>query len=217
MTWQSETRAWALAAAGAFALSAIGYRVLTLPKIPDLNSTVSHIDAATGAWANASKQQVQSVAAIERDLRAEMWHLDRTLGTIDGTLRAAQGTLGSVTEAVGVANRQMQAVGPLLDSARTATDAIPAVLRTLPPAIENANGAVTDFRTYMAQDQPDLAATLGNVRDVTGSAAGITADARKVTDKVTADYLKPIPWYMWPVKRMGELWDISAAVARHTP
>ena len=207
MTWQSEVRAWAVASAAAFALSAIGYRVV---KAPDLSGVVSHIDTATGAWSDASKQQVQSVAAIERDLRAEMWHLDRTLTTVDGTLRTAQGTLSGVTEAVGTANKQLASVGPLLDSARTATDSIAPVLQTLPPA-------VTDFRSYMAQDQPALLATLNNVESVTNSTAGIVADARKVSDKVTANYLKPVPWYMWPLKRMGEVWDISAAIARHTP
>lgn len=214
MTWQSEVRAWALASAGVFALSAIGYRVV---KLPDINGTVNHINAATGAWSDASKQQIQSVAAIERDLRAEMWHLDRTLGIVDVTLRTAQGTLSGVTEAVSTTDKQLASVGPLLDSARAATDAIPSTLLAAQNTLTNGNGAVTDFRTYMAQDQPALAATLVNVQSVTNSTAGITEDARKVTDKMTQNYLKPVPWYMWPVKRLGDVWDISAAIARHAP
>jgi ABC-type transporter Mla subunit MlaD len=202
-------------------LSAIGYRVL---RAPDLSGVVSHIDTATGAWSAASKQQVQSVAAIERDLRAEMWHVDRTLTTVDGTLKTAQGTLAGATEAVGVASEQMRGVGPLLASAQRATDAIPPTLQaaqntlgSIPPLVASGNGALTDFRAYMAQDQPALVATLGNVQRVTDSTAGIAADAQRVTDKVSKDYLKPVPWYMKPAKYFGDFWDITAAVARHTP
>lgn len=215
MTWQSEVRAWALALAGAFALSTIGYRVLTLPKVPDLNGIVTHIDAATGAWSAASKQQVQSVAAIERDLRAEMWHVDRSLTTVDGTLRVAQGTLSELTETVGTANRQIASVGPLLDSARTATDAIPPVLRSLPPMVDEANGAVTDFRQFM--QRPSLLDTIDNTGRITGSAAAIAGNAQKVSDKLTNDFLKPVPWYKVPFKYSGDFIDIAAAVARHTP
>lgn len=45
----------------------------------------------------------------------------------------------------------------------------------------------------------------------------ISEDARKVADRETNAYLKPTPWYMQPVKRFGELWDVTAAIARHTP
>lgn len=215
MTWQSETRAWALAIAGAFALGAVGFRVLTLPQIPDVTPIVAHLDAATGAWANASKQQVQSVAAIERDLRAEMWHIDRTLLTVNDTLRTAQGTLTGATVAVSTVNEQMKAVGPLLASARQATDAISPTLQAAQGALGSIQPAVTDFQDFLKQ--PTLMETLSNVNRMTGSGAAIIGDAQKVSDKMTADYLKPVPWYLKPIKRGGEIIDITAAIARHTP
>lgn len=215
MTWQSEVRAWALASAGVFCLGAIGYRVLTLPKIPDLTSTVTHIDAATGAWSNASAQQATSVSAIERDVRAELWHVDRVLLDGSAALHSAQG-------AIDTANGQLTHVAPLLDAARDAAASVPPAVQQIAgdadgirPILANVDGAVTDVRWFIRQ--PQLADTVGNVASMTQSWAAISIDGRKVTDKMTADYLKPVPWYLWPVKRSGEILDIGAAVARHTP
>ena len=219
MSWQAETRAWAVATAAAFALSAIGFKVAKIPAVPNLSATVTkvngtldNINGATGTWSAASAQQIASFAAIERDLRAELWHVDRVLLATTDTMTAAKG-------AVITANAQMQHIAPLLDSARDATAAIPGTLAYIQADTHtlmlNGNGAVSDVRDFI--NQPSLTGTLTNVQSITQSAAGISEDARKVADKATADYLKPVPWYLYPVKRSGQLLDIGAAVARHTP
>lgn len=215
MTWQSETRAWAVASAAVFCLSVIGFRVLTAPKIPDLTPVVANINKATGAWSQASAQQVASVAAIERDVRAELWHVDRFLLAGSNTLQAAQG-------AINTANLQLTHVAPLLDSARAAVDAIPPAIQHVTedadgvrPILANADGAVGDFRRFMTA--PALTATISNVDAMTAAWAATSGDLRKVADKMTADYFKPVPWYLYPVKKSSELLDIGAAVARHTP
>jgi hypothetical protein len=215
MSWQSETRAWAMASAVAFCLCAVGYRVMTAPKLPDLNSTVAHIDAATGAWADASAQQVRSVAAIERDLRAELWHVDRLLLAGSQTLQAAQG-------AIDTANVQLTHVAPLLDATRGAVEAIPPALQRVTedaegirPLLANADGAVRDFRRFLTA--PALADTLSNVDALTAAWARISTNGAKITDKMTADYFRPVPWYLYPVKKGSELLDIGAAAARHIP
>lgn len=56
-----------------------------------------------------------------------------------------------------------------------------------------------------------------NAAAMTSSFAAISEDGRKMADKETTDFLKPVPWYMKPVKRFGEIWDVTAAVARHVP
>ena len=201
MSWQSEVRAWALAGAGAFALSAIGYRVLTLPKVPDLNGTVSNINAATGAWAKASDQQVKSVTAIERDLRAEMWHLDRTLGTVDGTLQTAQGTLGAVTVAVGTANTQIARVGPLLDSARGATEAIQSTVASAQPVMDSTATAVKHLDALVSD--PAIPKTLDHTEKITGDAQRITKDAADEADKLAHP----------PLKKLGFWGTVDAVIA----
>jgi hypothetical protein len=215
MTWQSETRAWAVASAAVFCLSIVGYRVLTAPVLPDINPTVKNINAATGAWSQASAQQVASVAAIERDLRAQLWHVDRVLNAGENTLKSAQGALDT-------ANVQLTHVAPLLDATRGAVDAIPTTLNHVNTAVDgvapllaNGNGAVTDFRRFITA--PALTGTLSNVDSMTASWAATSGDLRRVADKMTADYFKPVPWYLYPMKKSSELLDIGAAVARHTP
>jgi ABC-type transporter Mla subunit MlaD len=219
MTWQSEVRAWAVASAAVFCLGAIGYKAITFPK---LDGIVGNINTVTKTMADASKAQASSFAAIERDFRVEMWHLDTSLTTVDATLKTAQGTLQTASGTIGAVqgtltatNEQLAHVGPLLDSARLATDHIPPVLDGLQPVEANVNGAVSDVRTFI--NQPSLTQAIANFDNMTNSGAGILWDARQVADKETKDFLKPVKWYMVPVKYTGEFIDIGAAIARHAP
>lgn len=209
MNWQTELRAWVVASAAIFALSAIGYRVMTAP---DLAPVVAHLDKATGAWADASAKQAESMTAIQRDVRTQLWHVDRLLNDGSNTLKAARGTFNTL-------NDQLTHVGPLLDSTRDAVNAIPPAIKQITddtrPVLAQADGAVADVRKFITA--PALTDTLGNVATITGNAAAITTDGRKVSDKMTADFLKPVPWYMWPIKKGSQLLDIGSAVARHTP
>src|SRR6185437_12180779 len=58
---------------------------------------------------------------------------------------------------------------------------------------------------------------LDNSASITGSAAGIFADGKKVTDKATADYLNPKPWWRKLGAYAGDTYDYGALFARHTP
>jgi hypothetical protein len=58
---------------------------------------------------------------------------------------------------------------------------------------------------------------LDNMAGITVHGNAIAGDFQQVADKARADYLRPVPWYMQPVKRAADIMDISAAVARHTP
>jgi hypothetical protein len=58
---------------------------------------------------------------------------------------------------------------------------------------------------------------LSHIDGMTASGDAILADARKVADKETADWMKPVPWWRAPIAKTGQLIDIGAALARHTP
>ena len=219
MNWQQETRAWALASAGVFALSAIGIRVMSAPPLPDLAPVVANLNRGATAWANASAQQVSSIAAIERDIRADTWHVDRLVQQGSQTLSEAQ-------RAIGTLNGSLSHVAPLLDSLRASSDALPPVIRHIGEDADiltdsasaitvNANGGVTDFRRFITA--PALADTVNNAASITGSAAGIMADGRKLADHYTEQDLKPAPWWKKPFVKGGQIIDIGAAVARHLP
>jgi len=59
--------------------------------------------------------------------------------------------------------------------------------------------------------------TLTDLQVTTQNIGGITSDLRQVSDKETAEFLKPVPWWKWPFKRAGQFIDIGAAVARNIP
>jgi len=58
---------------------------------------------------------------------------------------------------------------------------------------------------------------LDNLAGITHHGNAIAGDFQDVADKARADYLRPVKWYMQPVKQAGNIMDIGAAVARHMP
>lgn len=212
MSWQSETRAWTLAVAGVFCLSSIGYKVLTVPNlaptIAQLNGTLANLNAATGQWAAASKQQTASVAAIERDVRAELWHIDRSLTAVDGTLTAAQGAIRGVQTTLSVTDAQLGHVGPLLDSARAATDAIPPTMGKLEGTIDASTQAVKDVDARVTD--PHVAGIISHADGMSASGDKMLADAQyKVHELLHPDKVKLGFW--------GATWAAIKAVHQIEP
>jgi hypothetical protein len=120
---------------------------------------------------------------------------------VTGTANAATGTLGQARVDLGTMNDSIAATKPLLE-ASTAT-------------IGRLGVASDDLDTLLKRkaigdllDQFAGIATHGNA---------IAGDFQQVADKARADYLRKTPWYLQPVKRAGDIMDISAAIARHTP
>lgn len=179
MSWQSEVRAWGLAAAGLFCMGSIGYRVLTIPDlrptIAQLNGTLANLNAATGQWAAASKQQTASVSAIERDVRAQLWHVDRSLTALNGTLSAAQGAIRGVSTTLSVTDAQLAHVGPLLDSARAATDSIPPAIAASTHTIKDLDARVND---------PHIAGIVAHADGMSANGDKMLADAQWKTHQL---------------------------------
>lgn len=170
--------------------------------------TVQHVNEATDVWAQASKKQTEAADELLRDLRAQSWHVDRTLTTFNAQMEHVGPLLDSLRdEAVELRKTTVAATGTLDEGKRT--------IQALQPVLGHSSDAVSHLDAIL-QDR-NISDTISNVQAVTQNAAGISLDARKAADKATADYLRPTKWYMQPVKRFGQFWDIGAAVARHTP
>ena len=224
----AEFRAWALATAGVFCLGAIGYRVLTIPPIPDLSVTIGKANATLDTINRpcGSGKPCGTLANVDKLLVKSGDIIVTTQRQVQQTNRIVNAAADSLTSTSQHLNAQIDALGSVLASVRAATDAVPGTLNAARDAIQSAQGdihgvadqatgATADVRRFI--NQPALRGTLENVQTITGEAAGITADGHRVVDKLTRDYLTPVPWYLVPVKRFGEIWDVSAAVARHTP
>lgn len=212
MNWQSEARAWSLAVAGLFCLGAVGYRVLTIPDlaptVAQLTATLANLNAATGQWAAASKQQTASVSAIERDVRAQLWHVDRSLTALNGTLQAAQGAIGGVKTTLSVTDAQLAHIGPLLDSARAATDSIPISMGKLNSTIDASTQTIKDLDARV--NDPHVAGIVAHADGMSASGDKMLADAQYKTHQLLhPDKVKLGFW--------GATWAVIKAVHQIEP
>lgn len=175
---------------------------------PDACGTLAQINKvaiAAGDVANASAMQVMQGGAL----------IKATTRNIDSIGTSLTGTATRLDATVDTLNAQLPHLGPAIDAARDAAASVAPIMQGVTPILANADGAVTDIRHFITA--PSLTGTVTNVDNMTASWAAISANGQKITDKMTADYFKPVPWYMYPVKKGSELLDIGAAVARHTP
>ena len=168
--------------------------------------TVQHVNEATDVWAKSSQKQADAADALLRDLRVMSWHLDRSFLKLDTVLDTS--------------NEQIKHVGPLLDSVRKSSDAIPGTLDHVDRAADASTGAINasqrvvdDFHVRLTDKRID--ALLDSFRGVADNANGISSNFRVVTDKARQDYLTPkTPW-----RRVGgAIWDaysIAGWAARH--
>jgi hypothetical protein len=229
MTWQSETRAWAVAAAAAFCLGTIGYKAATAPKLPDLAPTVKRTNATLdilNAPCKGDSDSCGTVASVGKLVKkigdiavTTQLQVKQSSTIINAASQSLTSTSGHLNAAIDTAKEQLTHVGPLLDSAKTATDLIPPAVKHISSnadeILANSNGAVTDFRGFLTN--PHLKHTFENVDSMTSSGAGVMWDFRTLGDKYTDEQLKPVKWYMYPEKRAGEILDIGAFAARHAP
>ena len=121
-------------------------------------------------------------------------HLSGTADSLKGTAEALTGTAQGATATLAESQRTIAAAQPLL-------------------AQLTANGASLQATTDTLNDVLKRQA-IGKLLD---NAAGISGDFRTIADKATADFIRPVRWYMQPIKKSGQLIDIGAAIARHTP
>ena len=121
-------------------------------------------------------------------------HLSGTADSLSGTAHAATGTLDAATDTIAEGKRTIAAAQPLL-AQLTATGA----------SLQAATDTLNDTLKRQA-----IGALLDN-------AAGISGDFRTIADKATADFIRPVPWWQQPIKKSGQIIDIGAAIARHTP
>ena len=121
-------------------------------------------------------------------------HLSSTADSLSLTAHAATGTLDAATDTIGEGKRTIAAAQPLL-----------AQLTANSASLQTTTDTLNDVLKRQA---------IGKFLD---NAAGISGDFRTIADKATADFIRPVPWWQQPIKKSGQLIDIGAAIARHTP
>jgi ABC-type transporter Mla subunit MlaD len=212
------------------ALLAVAFTVVYVPIMAK--------KAATDAAAEVSRQ---SAAQLKPEIRT----FDATMQKVGDTADAATAFLNQSTATMKTVQDQATQIGTeskteakeiqqLTQSAQTLTqkagivmDSTNDAIRNLKPVENNAAAELaalkttTDTLNQTAQgvnrQLPYVRNMLASVSGIAGHWNAISGDFEKVSDRVTKNYLAPVPWWKWPIKRLGETWDIGAAVARHTP
>ena len=171
------------------------------PVIHKADIAFGNLADATGDWSDSSKQQARDVrallAASGRTLDAvteDAYAAKTTLHSIGKTADAGTGSLYALTDTLGEGKRTIAAAQPLLASYTRSGDDLDALLK------RKAIGEIMD-----------------HAAGILSHTEAMTADGHKVADKATADYFRPTRWYMQPIKKSGDIIDIGAAIARHTP
>lgn len=199
---------------GAASLAALAYLCITLAlavrtveahiseNSMALGDTIAHVNQAAAEWATASKQQAASASAIERDIRVELWQVDRTLRTAAG--------------AIATANEQLAHVGPLLDATRATTEQATSTLKTTQQTIQAMQAPITEATATLQALQaatghlddlvsdPHIAATLVNIDGVTSHVNSTSADVQAVVH----GYLHPT----WAHRIFGWTLDVTHAL-----
>ena len=178
--------------------------------------------------ANAISQQneqlKQSAAAINSPLGAINAPCVGFHGSVTcGPIAQLSQTAKNVGIVAGQSALQVKQSGVLIDAAaKSVTEVSAHVNRTADALTQTAQGAtdtLAEGRRTIAAAQPVLAAftrdgddlhellkshaidqTLTSVASMTESGAGILANGKTVSDKITYDFTHPVPWYKQPMK-----------------
>jgi|SRR5579859_2372504 len=179
------------------------------------NATLTNLDKGTAVWAASAKSQAGAIEDLATDAHGMLSHANTAFDGVAGVAQHTQGTADAATS--------------LLASAKRSTDAIPATLEDVNDVLGSsrslllsgtallASGNKTNADLQSLLESHAIQNTLDNVAAITANSNGVMVDFRKVADKETADWLKPVPWWKQPIAKGGQLIDIAAAIARHTP
>jgi hypothetical protein len=173
-----------------------------------LNATASNLDRATGAWADSAKAQAAAIQDVTLAMQGTMSSVDLTLASVRSNSDALNGEIGALHKTTDAATGSLKA---LTETVQTANGTIAAGK----PLLEAYTRSGNDLDALLKDDA--IHRTLNYTADTMGDFHAITFDFARVTHAETERFLKPVPWWKWPLARAGQFIDIGAAVARNMP
>jgi ABC-type transporter Mla subunit MlaD len=207
--WAAGTTLAAFLVYGSFGLCR--HAIEALDAIKDTahqtQPVLANVTAVTNSVRDSSKTQADNLIAIERDVRTEMWDLNRTLLTTRGTLTAAQGAFAGVQGTLTHANGTMDAATSFLGSAQTQVtqngDSLTATMEQY-----TANGASLQHAT----DDLDNLLKSQAVNDIPVQVDFSLVDFNRILNKTANDFTSKKPWYR---KYPSLAFDAGGFVLRH--
>ena len=216
-----KTAIWAvsitLAAFASWGLS--GFTKHTIEAIDTIKDTarqaqpvLGNVAAVTNDVRSTSKAQSESLLEIERDVRVEMWDLNRTLLSTRGMIQEAQGTIGEARTTLTHVNGTADAATGLLASTNT--------------AVKTNSSDFSRNLLLLEQSQTSMKTTIDDFDVILKSPAlsdsfvqvdsNLTSFAR-ISKKAADDFTLPQPWWRKVGRYAGDAADFGALLSRHTP
>ena len=173
-----------------------------------INASAINLDKATAAWSKSAQSQADAVTDLVTDAHGTLSQANTALQGISGVAQHVSGTADAATG--------------LLASARATTDTLPPLIgdiRTQVQGIGPAEASIASAGAHLDEllKRKAIEQILDNVAGMTSNANGILVDGRKVSDKLTNDFVAPKPWWKKIGPSLSDVWDFSALAARHTP
>lgn len=162
-----------------------------LPASCGLIPAVDQVAAATGSTTAAIGQQIAQTQPLIQSAAAAVTN---TAGNLNKTIDAATGAVTQARDDLKSLDTPISDAGPLLEAYTRSGRDLNAIL-----------------------ERPAIGRLLDSSAAVTQNAAGISADGKKITDKLTSDYLSPQPWWKKVGRFASDTYDYGALFARHTP
>lgn len=136
------------------------------PKPHAVDPVIGNLNQATGAWAASSKQQAQSAAAIERDVRVQLWQLNRYWPKLSAVT-------DNLTQELGFLQQTTNAATDLTQALETDAETANGTIAAAKPVLDNYAAAGADLdRLLKSQDLAEaisgVAGTSQNVKKLSG-------------------------------------------------
>ena len=180
-----------------------------------INASAVNLDKATKAWSDSAKGQADAVEDLVTDAHGTLAGVDNTLDALQVDAKAVQGSADALTGEIGSLHATTDALPPLVADIDTDAKAAKDVMEDTNLTLSSYSNAADDLDQLLKRKSIDQ--TLDNMAALTQNANGILVDGRKVSDKLTNDFVAPKPWWKKIGPSLEDVWDYGALVARHTP
>jgi hypothetical protein len=159
----------------------------TCGLIPAVRSVAVSAGGAVDAMKNQVNQTQPLIENAAKAIASTSEHADKAIDAAAGATLQAQTDLATL-------NGTIAAGQPLLETYKRSGDDLNEIL-----------------------EQKAIKKILDHAAGVLESSDGIAADGKKITDKLTVDFLAPQPWWKKAGRYAGDAFDYGALFARHAP
>lgn len=196
MSWQTETRGWALASAGVFCMSAIGY--LAISAGLTVNTTGKHVNATLMSAGDTLDQVKTQLPAIAADVHSATQAAHGAIATVTATVADVKADLPPLvkqaTADLQEGHNLILEAGLTAMEARKASAEERAALPGLTLGVEDAIGNLNDEMTALQDvtrhadklvSDPDIPTTIAHVESTTGHLDATAADVQQEVHSLT--------------------------------